>query len=110
MRTETAPAVEGDMTSASGSYRTPYGVARTDWTRDAGLFRLTVDVPAGSTAEVRVPLFDGRAEAPAGARLVRDGGTEAVYEVGSGHWNFRSITSPVVLPHRMWSSAVAWPR
>ncbi|MEU2736041.1 family 78 glycoside hydrolase catalytic domain [Streptomyces sp. NPDC007095] len=87
------PAVEGDMTSASGSYRTPYGVARTDWTRDTGLFRLTVDVPAGSTAEVHVPLFDGRAEAPAGARLVRDGGTETVYEVGSGRWNFRSVTS-----------------
>lgn len=88
-----APAVEGGMTSASGSYRTPYGIARTDWTRDPGRFRLTVDVPAGSTAEVHVPLFDGHAEAPAGARLVRDSGTEAVYAVGSGRWSFRSITS-----------------
>ncbi|MEU6553460.1 family 78 glycoside hydrolase catalytic domain [Streptomyces sp. NPDC046915] len=84
------PAVEGDMTSAAGSYRTPYGIARTAWTRHADRFRLTVDVPAGSTAEVHVPASDGRAEAPAGARLLRSGDTEAVYEVGSGHWRFHS--------------------
>ncbi|MFD5625468.1 family 78 glycoside hydrolase catalytic domain [Streptomyces sp. NPDC127072] len=87
------PAVEGDMTSASGSYRTPYGVARTQWKRDADRFRLTVDVPAGSTAEVHVPLFGGKAQAPAGARPVRIGQDEAVYEVGSGGWTFRSATS-----------------
>jgi alpha-L-rhamnosidase len=86
------PAVEGDMTSASGSYRTPYGVARTDWRRDADRFRLTVDVPAGSTAEVHVPASDGHAEAPRGAHLVRTGEREVVYEVGSGHWSFRSTT------------------
>ncbi|MFI6340870.1 alpha-L-rhamnosidase C-terminal domain-containing protein [Streptomyces sp. NPDC050535] len=87
------PAVEGGMTSASGSYRTPYGVARTQWKRDAGRFRLTVDVPAGSTAEIHVPLFGGKARAPAGARLVRTGQEEAVYEAGSGSWTFRSTAS-----------------
>jgi alpha-L-rhamnosidase len=84
------PAVEGDLTSASGSHRTPYGLARTDWKRDADAFRLTVDVPAGSTAEVHVPLLGGHAAPPQGAHLVRTGDTEAVYRVGSGHWTFRS--------------------
>ncbi|WP_329131116.1 family 78 glycoside hydrolase catalytic domain [Streptomyces sp. NBC_00670] len=84
------PAVEGDLTSASGSYRTPYGLARTDWKRDADEFRLTVDVPAGSTAEVHVPLLGGHAHAPKGAHLVRTGDTEAVYRIGSGHWTFRA--------------------
>ena len=92
------PAVDGDLTSASGSYRTPYGIALTAWQRDGGRFRLTVDVPAGSTAEVHVPLFSGRGsfgrtEAPAAARLVSEGKDEAVYEVGSGRWRFRSVTS-----------------
>ncbi|WP_328498493.1 glycoside hydrolase family 78 protein [Streptomyces sp. NBC_00414] len=89
------PAVEGDMTSASGSYRSPYGVARTEWKRDGGRFRLTVDVPAGSTAEVHVPLLGSgaKAQAPAGARQVRTGEDETVYEVGSGRWNFRSAAS-----------------
>ncbi|MYS73551.1 hypothetical protein GTY88_24495, partial [Streptomyces sp. SID5926] len=84
------PAVEGDMTSAAGSYRTPYGVARTDWERSDDRFRLTVDVPAGSTAEVHVPVDGSRAQAPDGARLLHLTGGEAVYEVGSGHWTFRS--------------------
>ncbi|MGW2296777.1 family 78 glycoside hydrolase catalytic domain [Streptomyces violaceorubidus] len=87
------PAVEGDMTSAAGSYRTPYGVARTDWERSDDRFRLTVDVPAGSTAKVRVPVLGKHAEAPDGARLLRMTGGEAVYEVGSGHWTFRSTVA-----------------
>ena len=84
------PAVEGDLTSASGSYRTPYGLARTDWTRTGDAFRLTVDVPAGSTAEIHVPATGGRATAPAGIRPVRTTATEAVYRVGSGARTFRS--------------------
>ncbi|MGW0871038.1 family 78 glycoside hydrolase catalytic domain [Streptomyces sp. NPDC002740] len=84
------PAVEGDLTSASGSYRTPYGLARTDWARTDGRFRLTVQVPAGSTAEIHVPTGDGRVTAPRGARPVRSTPTEAVYAVGSGHWSFGS--------------------
>ncbi|CAL9657733.1 Alpha-L-rhamnosidase [Streptomyces sp. enrichment culture] len=84
------PAVEGDLTSASGSYRTPYGTARTSWERQDGHFRLSVDVPAGSTAEVHVPTDGTRPVAPRGARLLRAEGAEAVYEVGSGHWTFRS--------------------
>ncbi|MEU9438672.1 family 78 glycoside hydrolase catalytic domain [Streptomyces sp. NPDC048252] len=84
------PAVEGDLTSASGSYRTPYGLARTDWARTDDRFRLTVEVPAGSTAEIHVPTGDGHATAPKGARLVRATATEAVYAVGSGHWSFGS--------------------
>ncbi|MET7683336.1 family 78 glycoside hydrolase catalytic domain [Streptomyces sp. NPDC005423] len=85
------PAVEGGPTSASASYRTPYGRARTDWTRSGDRFRLTVDVPAGSTAEIHVPADGGRATAPPGARLRGATATEAVYAVGSGDWNFGSV-------------------
>ncbi|WP_405966242.1 glycoside hydrolase family 78 protein [Streptomyces sp. NBC_00015] len=84
------PAIEGDLTSASGSYRTPYGLARTDWARTDDRFRLTVEVPSGSTAEIHVPTGDGHATAPEGARLVRATATESVYAVGSGHWSFGS--------------------
>lgn len=67
-----APVAEGDMTHAAGSYRTPYGEVRTSWTKKSGGVELTVTVPPGSTAEVRVP------------------GSSAVHQVGSGTWNFRS--------------------
>ncbi|MFI1729000.1 family 78 glycoside hydrolase catalytic domain [Streptomyces acidicola] len=84
------PAVEGDLTSASASYRTPYGTARTDWARSDGRFRLTVDVPAGSTAEIHLPAADGRATASRGAERIRSTADDVVYRVGSGHWTFRS--------------------
>ena len=50
-----APAIGGGPDRASGSYRTPYGVVATAWTRSAGTVRLTVTVPRGSTAEIRLP-------------------------------------------------------
>ncbi|MFD7710856.1 family 78 glycoside hydrolase catalytic domain [Streptomyces sp. NPDC059786] len=84
------PAVVGDLTSASGSYRTPYGTARTDWARTGDRFRLTADVPAGSRAEIHVPAAKGAASAPKGAKLIRTTSDEAVYAVGSGRWTFRS--------------------
>ncbi|GAA2883895.1 family 78 glycoside hydrolase catalytic domain [Streptosporangium fragile] len=88
-----APAVVGDLTGASGSYRSPYGEIRTAWTKTDGRFELVVTVPPGSTAEVRVPLADGaRPEAPHGATPVRATATEAVYGVGSGTWTFQAVT------------------
>ncbi|WP_372494473.1 alpha-L-rhamnosidase C-terminal domain-containing protein [Actinoallomurus purpureus] len=67
-----APAVVGDLTHASTTYRTPYGEARTSWTKTSDGIRLKVTVPPGSTAEVHVP------------------GSGRVHQVGSGTWTFRS--------------------
>ncbi|MFI8949719.1 family 78 glycoside hydrolase catalytic domain [Streptomyces sp. NPDC053750] len=88
------PAVVGDLTSASGSYRTPYGTVRTDWNRDGDRYRLRVTVPAGSTAEVHVPFTGGQVTAPSGAKPLRSEKGEAVYTVGSGDWTFRSVYAP----------------
>ncbi|MFF8881459.1 family 78 glycoside hydrolase catalytic domain [Streptomyces flaveolus] len=85
------PAVVGDLTSASGSYRTPYGTVSTDWKRDGDRYRLRLSVPAGSTAEVHVPFTKGRVTAPDAAKLLRTERGEAVYEVGSGDWTFTSV-------------------
>ncbi|MHC3472891.1 alpha-L-rhamnosidase C-terminal domain-containing protein [Streptomyces sp. 7R007] len=46
----------------------PCGLARTDWERGADGSRLTVDVPAGSTAEVHVPFSAGAPAADHGHR------------------------------------------
>ncbi|MFI1964922.1 family 78 glycoside hydrolase catalytic domain [Streptomyces pathocidini] len=89
-----APSVVGDLESASGSYRTPYGTVRTDWRRDGSAFRLKAAVPAGTTAEVRVPLTSGTVRADRDARLLRTEEGVAVYEVGSGEWTFTSTYEP----------------
>jgi alpha-L-rhamnosidase len=92
------PAVVGDLTSASNSYRTPCGTASTDWQRDGDRYRLRLTVPAGSTAEVRVPFTSGDVTAPRGAELLRTEQGEAVYEVGSGDWTFTSVYAAGDLP------------
>jgi alpha-L-rhamnosidase len=50
-----APAVAGGPASVSGSYRTPYGTVATAWRRTETGYRLTVTVPPGARAEVRLP-------------------------------------------------------
>ncbi|MFF0465033.1 alpha-L-rhamnosidase C-terminal domain-containing protein [Streptomyces mexicanus] len=71
-------------------------MARTAWRRDGDRFRLSVDVPAGSTAEVRLPSSGRPVQAPAGARPLRTGGGDrrAVFPVGSGHWECRTVMPP----------------
>ncbi|MFC5800502.1 family 78 glycoside hydrolase catalytic domain [Streptomyces formicae] len=89
-----APAVVGDLTSASGSYTTPYGTVRTSWKREGTAYRLDATVPAGTTAEIRVPITSGTVHAARDARLVRTQDGVAVYEVGSGTWTFTSTVAP----------------
>ncbi|ROP60919.1 alpha-L-rhamnosidase [Curtobacterium sp. ZW137] len=50
-----APAVCGAVGAASCSVRTPYGTAGVRWSAAGGVVTLTVDVPPGTTAEVRLP-------------------------------------------------------
>ncbi|QNP75222.1 family 78 glycoside hydrolase catalytic domain [Streptomyces roseirectus] len=80
------PRPVGDLTSAEGSYRTPYGVVSSRWTLREGEFRLRVSVPPNTTAEVWVP---GSVRGlPAGARFDRLERGRSVYGVGSGSYAF----------------------
>jgi alpha-L-rhamnosidase len=49
------PRIVGDLAHVAGSYETPHGTVRSEWTRDASGVRLKVTVPAGTTARVYVP-------------------------------------------------------
>jgi alpha-L-rhamnosidase len=83
------PKVVGDLTFVEGSYETPHGVVRSEWTKADGRFRLTVTVPANTTAEVWVPLHGGRVvQDPDRAEFVRVDGDYAVYRVPSGSFAF----------------------
>ncbi|MDX2938798.1 alpha-L-rhamnosidase [Streptomyces ipomoeae] len=83
------PRVVGDLTHVEGSYQTPYGKAAAKWTLDKGTFRLTVEIPPNTTAEVRVPT-GGRAahEASRGAVFQRIEDDRAVFRVPSGTYVF----------------------
>jgi alpha-L-rhamnosidase len=87
----------GELASASSSVKTPYGPAKTAWSKDAeGRLTIDVDVPVNARADVRVPLTDGQqvfeSGKPAGEQpgVVYKGTANgiATYEVGSGSYRF----------------------
>jgi alpha-L-rhamnosidase len=84
------PRPVGDLRSVRGSYETPQGTARSAWTRSERGFRLTVTVPANTSAEVWVPNGGGRVDAPPRATLDRVEGEYSVYSVPSGELSFTS--------------------
>ncbi|MFI7700349.1 family 78 glycoside hydrolase catalytic domain [Nonomuraea sp. NPDC049480] len=78
------PAVPAGLESVRAGTETPYGRADVAWTRRDGGFTLDVEIPPGSSAEVRMPAFARYAvpdaAAPAGERA---------WEVPAGRWTFR---------------------
>ena len=46
----------GDVTHAAAEYRTIHGPLVVRWQRTEKVFRLTLDIPTGSTADVRIPM------------------------------------------------------
>jgi alpha-L-rhamnosidase len=87
------PQPVGDMTSAKGSFRSPYGVITSYWRRTAAGLTLSVHIPVNTTATVKLPL-----SAPSDAVYMDDrlidktkytvSGNTAVLEVGSGDYRF----------------------
>jgi alpha-L-rhamnosidase len=90
------PRVVGDLTEVEGSYQTPYGEVESEWTLRHGTFRLEVEVPPNTTAEVRVPTGGRKADASRGARFLGIDGDRAVYSVPSGDYRFtaRDVQRP----------------
>ncbi|MEV0614264.1 family 78 glycoside hydrolase catalytic domain [Nonomuraea sp. NPDC050404] len=79
------PAAPGDLTSVRASTASPFGPIGVSWQRADGAYSLEVEVPAGSSAEVRLPdLGLSRYKAPEGAVPVG----ERAWRVPAGQWTF----------------------
>lgn len=53
-----APSPGGGLTSAAASVETPYGLAASSWKIESGQMRLSVRIPANTSAEVVLPTTD----------------------------------------------------
>ncbi|PTQ95740.1 alpha-L-rhamnosidase [Mucilaginibacter yixingensis] len=77
------------------SYQTPYGEVKSSWENKSG-FKWNVTVPANTTATVYVPassanaVTEGGKKVPADVKFIKMENGRAVFQVGSGTYNFES--------------------
>jgi alpha-L-rhamnosidase len=97
-----APHVGGGLTSGSGSFDSAYGPIRSSWHNDRKGFRLVVDVPVNTTAQVEIPATAAKSVTEGGSPVAKARGvTGASHQnglltvtVGSGHYEFRAPQAP----------------
>jgi alpha-L-rhamnosidase len=93
------PTPVGDLTLVKASHESPYGEIVSEWRREGNQFTWKVTLPANTTGTAYLPAGDlasvresGRApdQAP-GVKYLRMEAGAAVYEIGSGSYQFASI-------------------
>ena len=86
------PQPAGNLTWAKGHYNSVRGKIESDWRIDGETFRLTVSIPANTTAEVWIPTKDGAKISQKGkeADSIRYEGNWGIVTVGSGKTSFES--------------------
>jgi alpha-L-rhamnosidase len=90
------PRPGGGFTRVSASHATPYGRLSAAWSIDAQAFELNVEVPANTSATIRLPgariagvTESGQAlTSAAGLSSPRQDGADVVVEAGSGRYRF----------------------
>ncbi|WP_233843575.1 alpha-L-rhamnosidase [Dyella sp. 2HG41-7] len=93
------PALTAWLNHAEADTLTPFGRAAVSWTHGAEGLQLDVDVPVGSTADVRIPKSkpmqlteSGRPlSASSWVRNVRTCGVDTCFEIGSGSYRFKQF-------------------
>ena len=85
-----APHPAGDLTYARASHESAYGLIESGWTRENGVFRLVVTIPANTTATVTLPASRGATITEGGKAVALKGRSDdhATLEIGSGRYTF----------------------
>jgi alpha-L-rhamnosidase len=87
------PAPVGDLTFARATHRSIRGEITSDWRIENGTFKLSVTVPPGTTATVRVP-GEGPVHTQARRSPPAGGGGDRAFEVAAGRHSFETALRP----------------
>lgn len=95
------PRPGGAMTYAKTSYESIHGMINSDWKLESGKFTYKITVPANTTATVWIPTKDAVSIRESGNTIEKTNGVVllrmedgcAVYEVGSGTYQFETSSS-----------------
>ncbi len=92
------PEMINGLSSAKGSYRSPYGIVKSDWKKSGKSFDWKITIPANTKAVVYVPASSvdqvkenkKKISSSAGLRFIKMERNRAVFEAGSGEYLFSS--------------------
>jgi|AGTN01.3.fsa_nt_gi Alpha-L-rhamnosidase N-terminal domain./Bacterial alpha-L-rhamnosidase. len=84
----------------SASYHSAHGLIKSSWRKENRIFTWNIEVPCNTVATVYIPATtkegvvenNGKAASAKGIRFIKMEGAYAVFEVGSGNYNFISVT------------------
>jgi alpha-L-rhamnosidase len=87
------------MKYAEGELKTVKGVIKSAWKKENGLIKLTVTIPANTTAEIYIPTKDISSVKEGGKKsagikelkYIKQQDNNAVFEVGSGTYQFEAL-------------------
>jgi alpha-L-rhamnosidase len=90
------PPVIGQLNGVNASYETPYGTVKSSWTNNKSHFTWHISVPPNSKALVYIPAGTSNAVTESGQaadaikdiKLVKMEGGRAIFQIGSGSYNF----------------------
>ncbi|WP_242692046.1 alpha-L-rhamnosidase [Aridibaculum aurantiacum] len=95
-KVEMKPAMIDGLSYAKASYHSLHGMVKSDWKKNGKTFTWNITVPGNTTAEVYIPAASAeqvtengkKATAVEGVKFLRMEGDRAVFEVGSGQYQF----------------------
>jgi alpha-L-rhamnosidase len=90
------PPIIEDLDKVDASYQIPYGLVKSSWTRDKEHFNWHITIPPNSKALVYIPvnltggITEGgqKATAVKDIKLIKTEGGRAIFQVGSGSYDF----------------------
>ncbi len=90
------PQPGGGLTYATAELQSPYGLIRSAWTQDNGIFNWQIAIPANTMATIYVPIAEGvrvneggmPATDASGVRFLRREAAAEVFEVAAGEYHF----------------------
>ena len=91
------PQIVGDIRSARTSFRSPYGMIRSEWEDTPEQFRLTVEIPANTSARIHLPVFEKPVVLESGIPVHRTEGigSEGITIKGKSHGEILRVGSGI---------------
>lgn len=85
------PEIVGDLTHVKSSYRSPYGLIRSEWKTEHKILEMKVEIPANTSATIYLPTNNTESVTEGGKKVTVSKTADGKYycKTGSGTYDYR---------------------